>query len=102
MPFKDKEKNREYQRQWKAKNRTHNWEKKKANMLSEFKDTHCAFCKETFPDCCYDIHHVNPEEKLYDISFLKRHKSIDVLKEELEKCIVLCAHCHRKHHAGLI
>jgi hypothetical protein len=51
-------------------------------------------------DCVdvYDFHHINPSEKdievakLFHLSFLK-------VFEELKKCILLCANCHRRIHA---
>ena len=46
-----------------------------------------------------DFHHTNPSEKDCEVS-----KLIDApnkLKKELEKCIVLCANCHRNLHYTL-
>lgn len=44
-----------------------------------------------------DFHHVNPEEKEAKISDLSRVK-IENITKELNKCIVLCANCHREFH----
>ena len=46
-----------------------------------------------------DFHHENPEEKDGEISSLVGSPS--KLKKELEKCIVLCANCHRDLHYRL-
>lgn len=46
-----------------------------------------------------DFHHINPSEKDCEVS-----KLIDApnkLRKELEKCIVLCANCHRHLHYTL-
>lgn len=46
-----------------------------------------------------EFHHVNPEEKEFEIDI--RHfsnTSLQKLKEEVNKCILLCANCHRELH----
>lgn len=44
-----------------------------------------------------DFHHV--EEKEYKISEIhNRGVSMETVKDELDKCILLCANCHRIHH----
>ena len=51
-------------------------------------------------EVCFGLHHVNPDEKefqfnnLYDVS-------IEKLKREIEKCILLCSNCHRIEHQRL-
>jgi hypothetical protein len=45
-----------------------------------------------------DFHHINPEEKEDSISNLISNKRFTKAYEELKKCIVLCANCHRIHH----
>lgn len=42
-------------------------------------------------------HHVDPATKLYSISNMCSF-SLDRLEDELEKCVVLCASCHKKRH----
>jgi len=41
------------------------------------------------------FHHVDPVNKLFKI---ESHLSIEQIKSELPKCIVLCANCHIKEH----
>lgn len=43
-----------------------------------------------------DFHHVNDKE--YQISQLVKHGSLELLKKEVNKCVVLCANCHRDLH----
>jgi len=55
--------------------------------------------------CGYDkyvgalqFHHINPAEK--DIKKFAKFNSFTILKEELDKCILLCANCHAEEHAN--
>lgn len=60
----------------------------------------CQNCGEKEP-IVLDHHHDNPGGKEGDPSNLCS-RSRKRLKEEVRKCIVLCANCHRKVHAGLL
>lgn len=55
----------------------------------------CADCKGSYPYYVMDFDHVRGE-KLFDISS-KAQKGISrrVLLEEIQKCDVVCANCHR-------
>lgn len=48
-----------------------------------------------------DFHHVNPEEKEFDFKG-NTNRSWQATRNEIQKCILLCANCHREVHAGLI
>ena len=48
----------------------------------------------------YDFHHVNMAEKEVDPGSLMQC-SWEKLKKELDKCILLCANCHRIVHSKL-
>jgi hypothetical protein len=50
-------------------------------------------------DCfdVYDFHHRDPAEKDFCIS--DKTRSLDAIKSELDKCLLLCAVCHRRRHA---
>lgn len=58
----------------------------------------CADCVENHP-ACIDFHHLDKQTKLGTVSQLASagHPK-EVILEEIEKCIPLCANCHRKRH----
>ncbi len=56
--------------------------------------TGCANCGERDPRLL-DYHHENPSTKLFGIA-VAYNGSASKIAEEAEKCIVLCANCHRK------
>lgn len=64
----------------------------------------CLICGGTFEDCCYDFHHINPEEKEFEISSGNTNGARTWLKvrDELKKCALLCANCHRLLHNGFV
>ena len=64
------------------------------------KKTPCIICGESEP-MCIDFHHIDPSEKDFTIG-QKRNIDKNILQKEIDKCVCLCANCHRKIHAGLI
>lgn len=59
----------------------------------------CSFCGEN-DACCLDFHHI--ANKSDNVSKLQRDKNVKKICEELNKCIIVCANCHRKLHDGKI
>jgi predicted HNH restriction endonuclease len=59
----------------------------------------CFFCKVDDPDVL-DFHHIHPEDRRFNVANSWRHYGIKAIKEEIAKCIIVCANCHRKIHAG--
>ena len=61
---------------------------------------------DSLKDCCIkcgesrlyvlDFHHINKDEKETTIGKMKR--GLKALQRETEKCVCLCANCHRKFH----
>lgn len=45
----------------------------------------------------YDFHHLDPTEKDFSIA-QKSNKPFNLIKSELDKCIMLCSNCHRIRH----
>lgn len=70
--------------------------------LNEWKSLQKCKCCNEADACCLDLHHLDPNEKDVNISDVVRYWSWDRLMSELDKCIVVCANCHRKIHAGVI
>lgn len=59
----------------------------------------CNRCEEDHP-ATLDFHHEDGSRKEYPVSeLISRGWSKKRIQEEIEKCEVLCANCHRKHHA---
>ena len=48
-----------------------------------------------------EFHHLNPKEKDFNPSHLRKYKFDDRVKSELDKCILVCANCHREVHNEL-
>ena len=59
----------------------------------------CSKCKQEYHPAVYEFHHTKPEEKDRDPSKMML-LSQEKLKAELDKCILLCANCHRIEHHG--
>ena len=66
----------------------------------EEKGSKCALCGNTYPLQVYDFHHINPNEK--DFNLGNKHATVkwDIVKQEIDKCLLLCANCHRLIHSG--
>ena len=95
MPYADPEKNRAYKKEWKLKRVA-----EKSTWLNEYKNKNpCSRCGKSYDPVCMDFHHVDPESKVSTISsFLHGTHTLEKLKEEVAKCEIICAHCHRLHH----
>lgn len=60
----------------------------------------CADCGEARPECLEFHHHVG-DDKVSDVGKLTHNtRSLDVIQAEIEKCMVLCANCHRVRTAA--
>lgn len=66
-------------------------------IVNEFKKCGCQKCGEV-KEYLLDCHHIKTEEKINNICNMIKSASEKTLKLELEKCIVLCANCHREFH----
>ena len=49
----------------------------------------------------YDFHHLDPKEKYFNIS-KKMYINIELLKQEVDKCVLVCRNCHAEIHHELI
>jgi hypothetical protein len=80
-------------------NKNRKWKEKVLSFLKEYKENICCEkCGENHPSTL-DFHHLDTDEKEFEISrWRQKASTIKKLKKEIEKCIVLCANCHRKLH----
>ena len=58
--------------------------------------TTCEKCGETRV-YVLDFHHRVPSDKDYTIGRMMKGK-LEVIQSEIDKCVVLCANCHRAFH----
>lgn len=66
--------------------------------LIAYKGGKCEKCGYDKCIAALDFHHINPEEKDFAISNSNIYKNIEALKQEVDKCMLLCANCHRELH----
>lgn len=58
----------------------------------------CYDCGNTYPNCVYQFHHLDPTKKDMNPSY-SMSGSKGRMWEELSKCVMLCANCHMiRHH----
>lgn len=100
----ENQRNREtYKKTYQTKNRkhlteeaVHRYQSKKKQAISLF-GNQCFDCKQSFPDCVYDFHHLDPLTKDKNIKAIF-NLSWNKILIELNKCILLCSNCHRIRH----
>lgn len=68
----------------------------KDNLVA-YKGGKCELCGYDKYAQVLEFHHINPEDKLFNIA---QHYNIAYSKLvlEVDKCILLCANCHREQH----
>lgn len=57
----------------------------------------CHKCDENDP-VCLDFHHKNEDKEFNIGNALNGRKALNKVRKEIQKCIILCANCHRKLH----
>lgn len=108
MPYKDDEtrraKQREYSKQWYERNKTQhqagvakNKREHKKRWLEFKASKKCSHCGAQHP-AIIDFHHVIKEGKrsVFQLASKRNYKA--AMAEAEERCIPLCANCHRIFH----
>lgn len=67
----------------------------------EYKGGKCAICGYNKCEAALELHHQDPSKKEFSLS--DRSLSLDwpQIKKEADKCILICANCHREIHNNL-
>lgn len=69
----------------------------------DYKETNsCVSCGYSKCIGALEFHHNDPAGKDFVMSQTKRVTLTDEIKQELDKCEVLCACCHREVHYGIL
>lgn len=74
-----------------------NRRRKAKEELVKYKGGKCEICGYNKCIDSLEFHHINPEEKEFGLSN-GNCKSIDKLKKEADKCILVCSNCHHEIH----
>jgi hypothetical protein len=98
-----------YDREYWARTKDRRNERKRENIsnshrrnvqyvLDYLKNHPCEYCNETDP-LVLEFDHKDPTTKVNHVSLFMRSRSLKSLKQEISKCRVLCANCHRRKTA---
>lgn len=76
--------------------------KKLKSMAIEYKGGKCMICGYNRYVGALDFHHIDEKNKSFGLSTKGLTRSWKKTKAETDKCILVCANCHREIHAGLV
>ena len=69
-------------------------------LAIEYKGKKCQVCGYNKYQGALDLHHINGEKE-FSIGEKGYTRSWEKVKAELDKCILVCANCHRELEAGI-
>ena len=69
-------------------------------LAIEYKGGKCEKCGYDKCDAALDFHHIDSNQKEFGIGNKGYTRSWERIKIELDKCILVCANCHREIHSS--
>ncbi len=75
--------------------------KKLREMAREYSGNKCAICGYNKSPRALSFHHRDPKKKDFGLSARGLTRSWDKIREEIDKCVLLCANCHMEVHDGI-
>jgi 5-methylcytosine-specific restriction endonuclease McrA len=76
--------------------------RRKIKLMSvQYKGGKCQICGYDKYVGALDLHHIDESQKSFGIGDKGYTRSWEVTKKELDKCILVCANCHREVEAGI-
>ena len=99
--WKNRERNLKYNRKYNADNRETLAAQaavrlqQKIKLIRKAKDQPCADCGKSYPYYVMDLDHVRGT-KVQNVANLRGRVGTEKLLEEIAKCDVVCANCHRE------
>lgn len=70
-------------------------------MAIKYMGGKCQSCGYDKCMAALEFHHKDPSEKEFGIGHKGYTRSFEKVKNELDKCVMLCANCHREEHERL-
>lgn len=75
--------------------------KKIKAMTIEYKGGKCCICGYHKCSAALDFHHIDDNDKSFGLSLRGLTRSWARTKAEADKCVLVCANCHREVHEGM-
>ncbi len=66
-----------------------------------YKGNKCLFCGYNKYNGALEFHHINSKTKIFGIGQKGYTRSWESVKNELDKCVLVCSNCHKEVHAGI-
>lgn len=76
--------------------------RKVKEILVEEAGGKCVICGYARYSAALQFHHVDPASKSFGLGVRGITRSIDRLRKEAAKCVLLCANCHAELEAGVV
>ena len=70
-------------------------------MARTSKGNKCIICGYNKCQRALNFHHIDPSKKEFDLSSRGLTRSWEKIKNEIEKCVLVCANCHAEIHEGI-
>ena len=70
-------------------------------MAREYRGGKCEICGYHKCSRALNFHHVDPKSKDFGIAARGLTRSWDKIRQEIDKCILLCSNCHMEVHDGI-
>ena len=78
----------------------------KVAYIQELKTAPCTCCGTYEPPPSMDFHHLDETTKEFSLGKISTSRggifTLEQIKKEIAKCILICANCHRKLHSNLL
>lgn len=71
-------------------------------MAVEHKGGKCMICGYSKYIGALEFHHIDPKYKDFSLSVRGLTRSWERIKEEVEKCLLVCSNCHKEIHGGVV
>ena len=75
--------------------------KRVRGMAIKYKGGKCRLCGYCRCKRALEFHHIGSRQKDFGISAKGYTRSWERTKKELDKCLLVCANCHREIHDGI-
>lgn len=67
----------------------------------DYKGGECSECGYKKDNSALEFHHTDTSSKEFNISKNSLSRPWEEVQKELDKCVLLCANCHREEHSNI-